>query len=108
MAAGSGPREVPPGAWGLDSERQGRHRADRPDRRPRRLLVTGRDRLLARAIRVATRAKMLYSRAYIYAGRLYFSDQIEFVRLLPDYPNGLNDEQRSIVDSSMRATFGAM
>jgi hypothetical protein len=56
----------------------------------------------------ATRAKMLYSRAYMYAGRVHFSDQIDFIRLLPDYPNGLTDEERSIVDSSMRAMFGAM
>lgn len=57
---------------------------------------------------VATRAKMLYSRAYMYAGRVHFNEQIDFIRLLPDYPNGLTDDERSIVDSSMRAMFGAM
>lgn len=57
---------------------------------------------------VATRAKMLYSRAYMYAGRVHFSERIDFVRLLPKYPNGLTEEERSIVDSAMRATFSAM
>lgn len=57
---------------------------------------------------VATRAKMLHARAYMYAGRVHFSDQIDFVRLLPRYPNRLTEEERGIADSSMRAMFGAM
>lgn len=57
---------------------------------------------------VATRAKMLYIREYMRAGKLHFSDQISYVRLLPKYPNGLTENERGIVDSSMRATFGAM
>lgn len=57
---------------------------------------------------IATRAKMLYFRGYLQAGKMHFAPQITWINLLPRYPSGLSPEQRQQVESSARATFQAL
>lgn len=57
---------------------------------------------------VATRAKALAMRGQIKAGKMQFAPGIGFLDLLPRYPNQLGDKERARVESSIRATFGAV
>ncbi|UWX97353.1 DUF5677 domain-containing protein [Arthrobacter zhaoxinii] len=56
---------------------------------------------------VATKAKIMVVRAYLYAGKLRLPPQIaqEWFSILAKYPNGITEEERVRIEPSMRATY---
>lgn len=57
---------------------------------------------------VATHAKMVALHGIVMAGKVKFARSIETVELLPLWPDHLDDDQRALVESFVRASFGAM
>lgn len=57
---------------------------------------------------VATRAKVLAMRGEMYSGKMHFAPGVGFLELLPRYPNGLDDDERARVESSVRAMFNGV
>lgn len=57
---------------------------------------------------VPTRAKFVYLRGVVKAGRLHFPAESDIPDLFSRYPEHLNEEERSKAEPSIRATFGAM
>ncbi|MBD7999550.1 DUF5677 domain-containing protein [Oerskovia gallyi] len=57
---------------------------------------------------VATRAKVLYTRAFMQAGKVSFGENVTFLHMLTRYPNELTRDECRQVEASMRAMFGVL
>lgn len=59
---------------------------------------------------ISTWAKIAVTSAVFSAGRIHLTREIadEWADLLPKYPNGLNEDERKLVESSMRAMYQGM
>lgn len=58
--------------------------------------------------RVATLAKAIWLRAQFKAGRIQFSTKLDWLDIMPRYPHAVTEEERSYIEPSLRAMFGAV
>jgi hypothetical protein len=57
---------------------------------------------------LATRAKFLYLRSFFKAGRVVLTVRDTGIELYPKYPDRITEEERQIVEPTIRAQFGAI
>lgn len=105
LARGLGKYSDLPGGWLLDGWR-GRAPMITPDEPERYLAKVVLDSSYGQTA-VATRAKVMYIRARIKAGKIVLLPEIydEWKNLLPRYPFNITEEERRRFEPSLRATF---